>query len=151
MRLIRWPPRIVWRMLVLSAVAPVCFTGCGDGKLRRGAVSGIVKIDGKPAAGAVVTLCAVGGAEELQKLRPTGVTATDGRYQLGTFDTADGAPIGNYKALIQWPSPTGGDPRSGGPGPDRLRGKYNRFDTSQFSVDVKAGANDVPPFELKSR
>ena len=36
--------------------------GCGDGKIARNPVSGTVNVDGKPAGGAIVTFCPVGGS-----------------------------------------------------------------------------------------
>jgi hypothetical protein len=134
-------------LVSLTAVA-----GCNDGKIRRYPVNGAVNVDSKPAAGAAVFFCPVGDAPELQKIRPMGVTGPDGKFQMTTTDRGDGAPEGKYKVLIMWPA--SGAPGQDGSiqmGPDRLHNRYMNLEKSELTVDVKAEANNVPPFELKSK
>ena len=127
--------------------------GCGDdGKIGRYPVNGSVSVDGKAAAGAVTFFCPVGGPPELQKLRPMGVTDTDGKFQLTSFEKGDGAPAGQYKVIIMWPK--SGPPAQDGSvqmGPDRLQNRYMNLEKSQLTAEVKAGNNDLPPFDLKTK
>lgn len=131
----------------------MAIAGCGDGKIGRYAVNGSVNVDGKPAAGVMVIFCPVSGSEELKKMRPFGITEADGKFQLTSVQKADGAPAGQYKVLMQWPAQSREPSRDGGVqmGPDRLQGRYMNLEKSQFTVEVKSGTNDLPPFELKSR
>ena len=145
-----WPR--AWVSLALGGV--LLLAGCSDGKISRYPINGSVNVDGKPADGVMVIFCPVGGSPELQKMRPFSITGPDGKFQLTSIEKGDGAPAGQYKVLMQWTAPpSGGDTRDGGvtTGPDRLRGRYMNLEKSQFTVDVKSGTNDVPPFELKSK
>ncbi len=136
-------------LLVLALLGLV---GCGDGKISRYPINGSVNVDGKPAAGVMVIFCPVGGSPELQKMRPFGITDADGKFQLTLIEKADGAPAGQYKVLMQWTLKSDVPAQGGGVqmGPDRLQGRYMNLEKSQFTVDVKAGTNDLPPFELKT-
>jgi hypothetical protein len=83
-----------------------------------------------------------------------GLTQTDGTFFVNTFGGGDGAPAGQYKVLMSWAAPPtrGGGDRDGGPPPgaDRFQGRYNNLEKTPFTVDVKSGTNELPPFELKS-
>lgn len=141
---------IAWS--TIAAVGALLVAGCGDGKIGRYPVNGSVNVDGKPAAGAVVFFCPVGGPPELQKMRPMGIAGSDGKFQLTSIDKADGAPAGQYKVVMMWPAAAA--PAQDGSvqmGPDRLRNRYMNPEKSQFTVEVTTGTNEVPPFELKSK
>lgn len=141
-----WRSECLWLVVLLSAA------GCGDGKVGRNVVHGKVNVDGKPAAAMLVIFCPVGGSPEFQKVRPMGVSKEDGTFELNTFGGSDGAPAGQYKVLMTWPAQTKGPSRDGTVqmGADRLQGRYNDLEKSPFTVEVKSGTNDVPPFDVKS-
>jgi len=64
-------------------------------------VEGMALFDGKPAAGAKLTfhpLYAVGGVKE----RPTAIVGSDGRFPVGTYAAADGAPVGPYVVTVEY-------------------------------------------------
>jgi hypothetical protein len=127
--------------------------GCGgDGKVARSPVHGSVNIDGKPAAGVMLIFCPTDGSPAVQKLRPYGVTDAEGKFQLISINPNDGAPAAHYKVLIQWPSGAS-SPETGvrGGGVDRLQGRYMNLDKTPFTVEIKPGTNDLPPFEVKSK
>lgn len=136
---------------VLAAASFLLLGGCGDGKVKRYPVHGSVNIDGRPAEGVMVIFCPINGSEEVQKLRPAGLTGPDGKFELISITRADGAPVGDYKVLMQWPEKKGVG-REGRPelGEDRLQGRYMNLDKTEFKVSVKDGPTDLPPFELKS-
>ena len=140
---------------IMVLVALTATTGCGDQKLALYNVTGTVKVDGKPARGAMVIFCPTDGSEEVQKQRPFGITGPDGKFQLTTFSKADGAPSANYKILVQW---LGGgatpiDDGRGGVvlGPDKLRGRYMNLERSELTATVADSDIELPPFELKSK
>jgi hypothetical protein len=126
--------------------------GCSDGKIGRYPIHGSVNVDGKPAGGVMVIFCPQGGSDELQKMRPFGLTGPDGKFELTSVNKADGAPAGQYKVLMQWPAQSTAPSRDGPVtmGPDRLKGRYMNLEKTEFKVEVKSGTNDLPPFELKS-
>jgi hypothetical protein len=132
----------------------VAWAGCGDGKLARYPVHGSVNIDGKPAEGVMVIFCPVGGSEEVQKMRPTGVTGADGKFELTTLTGNDGAPAGEYKIIAQWLGKMGKDkfvrPAVEGE-TDKFKGKYMNLEKSELKATVDKAATDLPPFELKTK
>jgi hypothetical protein len=141
-------------MTSVALAVMLSMSGCGgDGKVARYPVNGSVNIDGKPTAGVNVIFCPTDGPPEIQRLRPSGFTGADGKFQLITITPNDGAPAAHYKVLIQWPSKPGNPniPGSGPSGEDRLHSKYMMLDQSPFQVEIKPGTNDLPPFEVKTK
>src|SRR3982751_1115697 len=55
--------------LCLTVACLLAFSGCGDGKIGRNKVNGVVTVDGKPAAGMMVIFVPEGGTPEFQKAR----------------------------------------------------------------------------------
>jgi hypothetical protein len=143
--------------------AGVCFIaitslwGCGDGRIATYPVVGSVLVDGRPAEGALVILVPTTTAEAGgDRERPFGMTDAEGKFSLTTFDPGDGAPAGEYKVLVQWPAPNNSPEaaRGGGRaalGPDRLKGKYFKLDTTTLAATVEEQSNELPPFGLTSR
>jgi len=131
-------------LLLLAAF--VAASGCGDGRLETYPVIGSVLVDSKPADGAMVIFCPTTGPEELLRMRPFGFTGPDGKFELTTFDKADGLPAGEYKIIIRWP--TGG---AGSRSPDRLKGKYMNLEQSQLTATIGPDSGELPPFELKTK
>lgn len=145
------PQRRALLLTILSGI--LVFAGCGKGKLAVHPVTGVVRVDGKPAPGAMVILCPVGGSDKLQRERPYGTADGEGKFTLTTFDKGDGAPAGEYKVLVQWMAPPkpGADRDRGEGSPDRLRGKYMNLANSQLHATVGSGATELPPFDLKTQ
>lgn len=140
--------------IALSAGA-ILLIGCGDGRLPRRPVSGSVTVAGKPAGGAIVVLHPVAGsvAPEAEKIRPTGTCDGNGRFVLGTWELADGVPIGRWKTTVQWftaaNAPEGADPETTHVETDRLSGAYGDPEASPLVVEVAEVAVELPTFELQ--
>lgn len=87
--------------LLLACVAALtCVAGCGGSKLKTAFVEGVVKLDGSPVEGAIVTFSPVAGGTGVMA---TGVTDAQGRYLLtseqgGGVDK--GAVAGAYEVGI---------------------------------------------------
>jgi hypothetical protein len=85
--------------------------GCGGLASKLVPTEGIVTLDGVPFAGAMVTFHPDGEQGHVA----TGLTATDGTFQLETYASADGVLPGNYKVTVTKtdavaPPPAGNDP-----------------------------------------
>src|SRR5262245_50901974 len=84
-------------------------------------VHGLVRVDGRPAAGGRVVFVP-GRGEDEQTPRPNAGFGSDGSFPLSTYEAHDGAPAGSYKVSIHWRLPSKDDP--GQLEPDLLRGQY---------------------------
>jgi hypothetical protein len=148
-----WQNCLFRATLYLITICVVVAAGCGKAKLPRYPVHGSVNVDGRPAEGAMVIFCPVTASDEAKTKRPFGLTGADGKFVLTTIEQADGAPPGEYKVLVQWPSNSGGDTRDGmrSIGPDRLKGKYMNLDKAELNATVGEAETNLPPFELKSK
>jgi hypothetical protein len=85
-------------LVVVAAIYWFFFTE-GAEQLPAYPVEGVVLYQGKPAAGARVTLF----PEKQGTLRyfPTGVVGEDGTFKLKTYEGNEGAPAGRYTVAIQ--------------------------------------------------
>jgi hypothetical protein len=102
----------------------------------------------------VVLTPAEGAAPELMAVRPFGVTDDQGNFELTTFERGDGAPVGDYMIAVR-----GREPAFPG---ERLRAdaaaaaqrqsivpdKFGFPDQSGLTASIKAGVNELPPFDL---
>jgi hypothetical protein len=127
--------------LVLLAV-----TACGGSKTKPTyAVKGKVLVNGQPAANAMVVLMPQQADDDTP--RPRGLTDAQGQFQLSTYKQNDGAPVGKYDVTVEWFN-AAQDPRE--LGPDALKGKYAKAETSGLKAEVKAQSQELPPLELTS-
>ena len=130
-------------LLVLAAL------GCSSAEKRVPVypVKGSVKVNGKPAAKAVVVFHPLAAADP-NVPNPTGEVADDGTFALGTYSAADGAPAGEYAVTVMWPtgsSAIGGDAAED----DKLGKRYSDPKTSGLKATVAPGPNELTPFLLK--
>ncbi len=121
---------------LLAALAIACTLGCGG---KTSPVDGRVKFkDGSDAsalAGYEVDFQPADG-----KTSATGHVAPDGTFKLTTFGADDGAIPGKHRVAITPPqSPDPDKP----PQKSKLPAKYSTFDTSQLSVEIKPGRNQI--------
>jgi hypothetical protein len=116
---------------------------CGRDGPKPYPVKGVVKVNGEPAAGAMIAFHATTSFD--RTLVPTGVTGEDGSFTLTTYAPGDGAPAGEYEVVVTWP-----ESRSGWRvGEDRLRRAFADPKTSGLKAHVEAkSSNDLPAFEL---
>jgi hypothetical protein len=135
----------------LPVLAALLCASCSGGSGGLHPVRGQVLHQGKPAKGALVVF-RLKGDDRLTAVPATGQTAEDGTFTLFT-QAKEGAAAGEYLVTITWPEePADKDqPRirmeGGSPPPDRLKGRYANPDKA-FTVQVKAGKNQLEPFSL---
>jgi hypothetical protein len=141
----------IQRPAVRYLAALLClFTGCGssdDVAVELHPVRGEISFQGKPIAGAIVSLHPkVVGATDAPN--PRASVQADGRFELSTFAQHDGAPAGDYVLTVQWFRPVD---RNGDvvPGPNVLPKKYSKPETSKIDIRVASGSNDLPAITLR--
>jgi hypothetical protein len=133
----------------------VLLAGCAkkdDGRLGSYPVRGKVTVDGEPTKGVYVFL-----VPEKQPathgIYPNAITDEHGVFWVSTYDSEDGAPLGEYTVTAKWPKGEGLMVNSDSP--DRLDNRYTDPKTSTIKITVKeatkANPNEVPPLELNSK
>lgn len=135
-------PSIV--VVVLGLVATLTGVGCRpDWQSDTYPATGRITINGEAPAGAVVELHSVGEQPDVRDSRPWAVVQEDGSYSLTTYETGDGAPLGEYAVTVKWP-PDVSKPSL----VDRLGGVYARPESSAWKVSISDGDNELPPITI---
>jgi hypothetical protein len=108
-------------------------TGCDNPAPAK--VSGTVKFDGKPLAGATVTFMPMDESRSSE-----GVTNANGEYKLRFSASMMGAVVGEHKVEIRT-APKEVDPESKEKIIERLPGKYNN--KTELNATLKSGSQTV--------
>lgn len=123
--------------------------GCGGGGPSDvpplGTVTGVVKLDGEPLAGAQVTFSPENGRSS------TAETDATGRYDLRYSAELKGAVVGQHTVAITTYRDAVSDETTGKNQPavaERVPKRYN--ESTQLTEEVKAGANTID-FDLQSK
>ena len=146
------------RLMPLALAATIfAAAGCGSstepGRLPVFPTSGSVRLDGQIPAGAFVVLHPKADSQRApdgELVRPHGQVQSDGTFELTSYSSNDGAPLGEYsvtlelRKIVKYPS---GD---AGPGPNLIPAKYAKPSTSPVVVRVDAGTNRLPPISLST-
>lgn len=131
--------------LVATFIAPAV-TGCGGGEKRVQTFKSsgkVVKSDGSPVPHALVVLHPQSGLDTVPK--PRGTTDEAGNFSLSTYETADGAPSGEFAVTIeQW---IRDDPNN--PPKNHLPPGLSKVESSGLKVSIAAGENQLQPFEIR--
>jgi len=151
-------PARVWSFAGMTCL--VLCLGCDSG-LQAGQhpvhpVEGQVLFNGKPLAGAQVSLHPVDESKFGDSVpRPMGQTDDNGRFKLMTYISGDGAPEGSYLVAVAGqarPQAEAGnllDAAKSAGKPDPLGNRYINPKTSGLSATIKPGPNNLAPFDLK--
>lgn len=132
-----------------------CLAGC-ESSIQQTTypASGEVKLDGKPLAGAVIVLHAVDKTNFKWEELPQGVTDQNGKFNLFTYSSNDGAPAAEYTVGIALQQAVSDD------GSDQVKREKNRVNLptkfadpkkSGLTARVDAKATVIPTFELASK
>jgi hypothetical protein len=100
-------------------------------------LTGTVRVDGAPAEGVLVKITDVDGHDPSDPTFSTAYTDPQGKFQLSTYDAGDGVPEGEYLVTFMWGQVNPLTMQFGGP--DKLQGRYDDPETSEFRVKVEAG------------
>ncbi|GEM_PF-758778 len=134
----------VGNLLIVSAIL-VC-QGCG-GEAWQAAThpsSGSLTVNDQPAVGAVVELHSVGKQPDTRNSRPWAIVQADGSYTLSTYQSGDGAPLGDYAITIRWP-PDVTQPSM----EDQLGGAYATAQKTKWKVTINDGENVLPAIAIE--
>ena len=130
--------------LIFSTIAGSVLTGCSKKeepfRKQTSGVSGQVIVDGVPvpAENPMKVDCHnVAGMDQEHPTISSALTREDGKFEISTYESGDGLPAGEYVLTFMW----GKMNLIAGTytGPDKLKGKYNNPDKSQFKISVKEG------------
>ena len=133
------------RYSIVILAASVCFApGCGDdGRLPTYEARGqVVFQDGNPLEGGTIIFESMD-----HPVSPRSLISPDGKFELGTYETGDGAPVGQYRVAIMPPSQTGGVDRDEARPPAIIDPKYKDFEKS--GLEYKVEAKDANEFVVK--
>ena len=147
-------PRICTRVLIALLALSLLPAGCkkDDGRLKSYPVHGKVTVDGAPTKRVYVFL---NPAQQptTHGIYPNAITDDNGEYWVSTYDSEDGAPLGEYKVTAKWPKGEGLNVNSDSP--DRLKGRYSDVNKPLLTFTVKEAKrsqpNEVPLLELMSK
>jgi UDP-2,3-diacylglucosamine pyrophosphatase LpxH len=103
------------------------------------AVTGTLKLDGEPVAGATVTLARYNAESKKYTNIADGRTDDLGRFQVTTYSRFDGAPVGEYFVTVAKRT----RPADGTAGKNVLPEKYATPAESPLKASVKDGTNDL--------
>jgi hypothetical protein len=146
---------LIGRIAAGALALPVLLAavGCGSGqdpnRLPVFPASGKVTFQGKPAAGALVVLHPKVSTPENQSVRPRAYVQEDGSFQLSSYESNDGAPIGDYAVVLVWPKTVKAANGEASAGPNILPPLYSRPETSPAVVKIAEGSNQLNPIVLK--
>jgi hypothetical protein len=137
------------RTAAVAALLALAIAGCGGGSKRPAVfkTSGKITYRNQPAGGAFVVLHPKHSACP-DAPRPTAHVRPDGTFEATTFDTADGAPAGEYVVTVQWRKLV----KQNGewtPGADLIPARYASPQTSDLTIRIAAGDNNLPPITLR--
>jgi len=134
-----------WGAILASASA---LGGCGPAEEVRPELQparGTLTVNGQPAMGAMLVLHPSGGEPfDSRGTRPRATVAFDGSFELSTYQTGDGAPVGDYDVAVLWfVNPDSDSPR------DKLGGRLADPKKSDIRLSVKEGVTELAPIALE--
>jgi hypothetical protein len=136
----------VKRTTLLLAALALAPAGCGDGRVPVYPVTGQLFAGGKPAHGAKVFFFPAEEPKDPRAKCPVAEVDEQGNFALTTYDTADGAPAGEYAVCFMWPSI---HPLKGTfDGSDRYGSKHFDRANPPYRFSVQKGPNQTPKYEL---
>jgi hypothetical protein len=130
--------------ILMLLVAPGCSKG--PDRIPVYPTEGQVLWEGQPLAGALVVLHPKGSPDG-KGVPARAQTDKEGRFRISTYDTADGAPAGEYAVTVQY-YPLEQHGESYIAGPNIVPPKYADPKATELAVRVVEGTNTLSPWKL---
>jgi hypothetical protein len=137
---------VLWLgLLLLMSLSP---TSCSKSRFKPTyPVKGRVLVDGEPAEDVTVRFRSLDDPDD-ELVRPMAITDANGWFLVTTYKVNDGMPAGSYAVSIVWlPKGFRGPIERG----NKLPARYSKPETSEIKVQIAAGENVLPTFELEKR
>jgi hypothetical protein len=127
-------------------------SGCGSGlkKPEMGKVRGTVTYKGAPVTTGLVTFFPAEGGTGEAGQPAISELSSDGSFELTTFDTGDGAVLGQHKAVVVAKS-KGGEPIPEGKIPSQLPEDLKKYEGPKPLVPEKYMSAEKTPLRYKVR
>lgn len=138
--------RSVFNFLVIPVLLFTILGCAGDGRKPTYPVRGVILVDGKPAHEAFIWFHPT-EVNDPKRVCPFAQTDEEGKFQLNSYISGDGAPTGEFIVTFEWPMRSGTF-KTQFEGPDRLKGKYKDLNKSQIRVNIDKQGKDLGTFEL---
>ena len=147
-----WRTRLVLLLFAIFFVtAPGCSKKIDPNRLPVFPVKGHLSVKGQVPSGAFVVLHPKNGTATSpngEVVRPRAVVGPDGSFQLGSYDSVDGAPSGEYSVTVEWRKIVKSNDGSPVLGPNVVPPKYARPETSPVSIRIAEKSNELAPITL---
>jgi hypothetical protein len=132
------------RLLVLLLLSLLA-TSCSKPRFKSVyPVKGRVLVNGEPAEGVTVRFMSLNDPDD-PLVRPSATTDAAGWFTATTYKKEDGVPAGSYAVTLVWLPKGYVGPRESA---NKLPTRYGEAATSGIQVQIRAGSNELPPFEL---
>lgn len=134
---------------ILGVVLTLSLWGCGGSNPWETVypAGGTVVYNGKPVADAEIALFPEDPAAPVT-VRPRAKSAPNGTFALWTYDFADGAPAGRYKATVVRHEVVVSNGAVGAK-PNDLPKKYSNVQTTDLIIEIAQQGNEIPTLELQ--
>lgn len=143
-------PMAVVSVAILFAIylfIPMQLFGKSDRAVVYAAV-GKVELEGAPLANAAIFLHPV-AEKDPPVPHPRATAGDDGAFVLGTYGKNDGAPAGEYKVTVQcFQKLSMAEMESGRLPRNLLPARYAKAETTNLTVQIKEGDNQLPTIKL---
>lgn len=133
----------------ISLIVCCLISGCGSGRKPTFPVKGRVLVDGKPPNELFVHFWPT-EKNDPKSIRPFAQTNENGEFELNSYVTGDGAPMGEFIVTFEWPMRSGPF-KNQFEGPDQLRGKYKQPDKSKIRINITKQGQLLETFELSTK
>lgn len=138
------------RWAVILVVGFVC-GACSKAPERKATfpVTGIIKVDGQPVMDLAVRCHDTKGIDKTDPTESAARTDAEGKFQISTYKTGDGVPVGDYVLTFTWGEVNLISMQYSG---DKFNGKYADAATSPHKFSVKEGVpTDLGTIELTTK
>lgn len=138
-----------WRSACLLGCT--LLTGCGASQdVACHPVRGQVQQAGKALAEALVVFHPL-ETPRVPFPKPQAHTDAQGRFELTTFESGDGAPVGNYAITVELRAPRRLGEEIVRDGPSVLPARYSQPDKSKLTAQVAEGENELATIVVEVR